>query len=191
MGIVDYFGMIAPFYDAIFGRNSKTDWAAVLSITAGQRVLDVAGGTGRVVADLPILGCQVVVVDESFEMLQQAKRKKGIQPVCARAEQLPFPGSIFDRVIMVDAIHHVADQVRSAAELLRVLRLDGILVLQEPDIRKLAVKFIALIEKILLMRSHFLNAEQIVNLFSLSDRQIQVNRQGWEILISVQQQNPS
>jgi len=185
MGVLDHFGIIAPFYDVIFGRNSKADWVAVLSIAADLRILDVAGGTGRVVADFPMMGCQAVVVDESFGMLQQAKQKKGVQSVCARAEHLPFPASIFDRVIMVDAMHHLADQVQSAAEMIRVLRSEGILVLQEPDVRKLAVKFVALFEKILMMRSHFLNAEQITKLFDAPDRQIEINRQDWAILISV------
>jgi len=185
VSVLDHFGIIAPFYDMVFGRNSKIDWVAVLAVAPGLRILDVAGGTGRVVADFPTRGCQAVVVDESFGMLQQSKKKRGIQSVCARAEHLPFPASIFDRVIMVDAMHHLADQVQSAAEMIRVLRSEGILVLQEPDIRKLAIKFVALFEKILMMRTHFLNAEQITKLFDVPDRQIEINRQDWAILISV------
>lgn len=191
MSILDHFGVIAPFYDRIFGRNRRADWASALCTSVGHRILDAGGGTGRVVAGLPDSGCQVFVVDESRAMLHQAKGKKGLNLVCAQAEHLPFLNSVFDRVIMVDAMHHVADQSQSVAEMVRVLQSDGMIVLQEPNIRKLGVKFIALAEKLLLMRSHFLDAQQIASLFMASGTQVQIDYHEWEIMITARKGNDS
>jgi len=56
---------------------------------------------------------------------------------------------------LVDAFHHVKDQRIALRELLRVLKPSGRLVIEEPDVRRLPVKIVALLEKLFLMRSHF------------------------------------
>ena len=58
---------------------------------------------------------------------------------------------------MVDALHHVIHQGQTAREMYRVLKPGGRIVIEEPDIRKFGVKLIAVAEKLLLMRSHFLS----------------------------------
>jgi demethylmenaquinone methyltransferase/2-methoxy-6-polyprenyl-1,4-benzoquinol methylase len=66
---------------------------------------------------------------------------------------------------MVDALHHVISQTETVHELYRVLKPDGRLVIEEPDLRTFAVKMIAVAEKLALMRSHFLGPQQIADLF--------------------------
>ena len=44
----------------------------------------------------------------------------------------------------------------------------GILIVEEPDVRKIGVKVLALFEKILIMRSHFLPPSHIASLFKLA-----------------------
>ena len=66
---------------------------------------------------------------------------------------------------MVDALHHVIDQPSTADEMFRLLKPGGRIIIEEPDIRTFGVKLIALAEKLLLMRSHFLSPQQIAGLF--------------------------
>jgi demethylmenaquinone methyltransferase/2-methoxy-6-polyprenyl-1,4-benzoquinol methylase len=71
------------------------------------------------------------------------------------SEELPFADATFDRILVIDAFHHLRDQKLAAREMVRVLAPGGRLVIQEPDIAHLGVKLVALGEKMLLMRSHF------------------------------------
>jgi hypothetical protein len=94
-------------------------------------------------------------------MLRQA-RAKGLPCVQADACRLPFADQRFDRVLAVDAFHHFAwptaaeAQPLAAEQMLRVLAPRGRVVIGEPDIRVTGVKVIALVEKLLLMRSRIL-----------------------------------
>jgi demethylmenaquinone methyltransferase/2-methoxy-6-polyprenyl-1,4-benzoquinol methylase len=90
--------------------------------------------------------------------------EKGIDAVNTESEHLPFEPQIFERIIMVDALHHVKDQEKSLQEMWRVLAPGGKIVIEEPDIRLFVVKLLALGEKLLLMRSHFLDPHQIATL---------------------------
>jgi predicted SAM-dependent methyltransferase len=80
---------------------------------------------------------------------------------------------------MVDAFHHVADQVKTAHELWRVLKPGGWILLEEPDIRTFAVKLMAVGEKILLMRSHFLTPARMAGLFDSSSVQINIEAENY------------
>jgi demethylmenaquinone methyltransferase/2-methoxy-6-polyprenyl-1,4-benzoquinol methylase len=64
----------------------------------------------------------------------------------------------------------VVSQSETARELYRVLKVEGRLVIEEPDLRTFGVKMIAIAEKIALMRSHFLAPSQIVQLFPAEAR---------------------
>jgi demethylmenaquinone methyltransferase/2-methoxy-6-polyprenyl-1,4-benzoquinol methylase len=133
----------------------------LLRLPTQGRVLEAGGGTGRVSSDLVPLVGKLVINDLSRPMLNQARRKGSLQPVQSTVEQLPFPNASFDRVFAVDALHHFSDHRAAIGELLRVLRPGGRMVIEEPDIKRLPVKLIALLEKLALMNSRFLTAEQI------------------------------
>jgi demethylmenaquinone methyltransferase/2-methoxy-6-polyprenyl-1,4-benzoquinol methylase len=94
-------------------------------------------------------------------MLRQAQVKGNLRPAQAHAERLPFADASFDRVVVVDALHHFCNQRDAIGDLLRVLKPGGRLVIEEPDIHRVVVKFVALGEKFALMRSRFYSAEQI------------------------------
>ncbi len=159
----DHFDLIAPLYARVtYSAADKMRELAALPVSGW--LLDIGGGTGRVAAALRNEVNGAIVADVSMGMLKQTPRA-ALQPVCSFSEALPFPDNFFERIIMVDALHHVVDQPATAREMFRVLKPGGRIVIEEPNIAVFAVKLIALAEKLLLMRSHFLSPLQIASLF--------------------------
>lgn len=167
----DHFSAIAPIYARV--TYSKKDMMReVASLPVQGRLLDVGGGTGRVASAIREYVDEIFIADVSFGMLAHSPRAD-LKPVCGASEFLPFADNFFERVIMVDALHHVVDHAHSAREMFRVLKPGGVLVIEEPDIRTFGVKLIALAEKILLMRSHFLTPDAILKLFDAGEKKTQ------------------
>lgn len=163
---LDHFGWLAPFYDRLIKPRQDDPLHEVAELPVKGRLLDAGGGTGRIAQNLAHLAGKVVVADLSLKMLVEASRKAHLQAVNCHSETLPFGNNEFERIIMVDALHHVCDQAETAHELYRVLAPGGRLVIEEPDLRHWAVKLIAIGEKLALMRSHFLSPPEIAGLFS-------------------------
>lgn len=169
---LDHFGFIAPLYSRV-SYSSVDKMIQHAALPTPGLVLDAGGGTGRVAIAIREHAGEVVVADPSFGMLRQADRTQ-LGLACANSESLPFPDETFERVIMVDALHHVIDQRHTAREMYRVLRPGGRIVVEEPDIRTFGVKLIAIGEKLLLMRSHFLSPDEIAGLFSFDSSKANV-----------------
>jgi ubiquinone/menaquinone biosynthesis C-methylase UbiE len=159
-----HFNILAPFYDRAIPFTRLDQMLKVLDLPHSGSLLDAGGGTGRVADALRPHVDWVVVADVSRGMLSQA-RQKDLSAASTETEHLPFPDGLFERVLMVDALHHVVSQTETIRELYRVLNVGGRLVIEEPDLRTFAVKLIAVAEKLMLMRSHFLAPPQIAQLF--------------------------
>ena len=181
----DHFDLIASFYDQFGTFRPSALLMNGLSLSPSCTLLDAGAGTGRVAAALRSLVRQVFVVDLSRGMLRRAAAK-GLAAVCAPVETLPFPSGILDRIIMVDALHHVFDQRLTTRELFRVLSSGGRIVIVEPDIHKCSVKAIAIGEKVLLMRSHFLTGENIAALFTDPFAKTSVLYEGFNVICIVE-----
>jgi demethylmenaquinone methyltransferase / 2-methoxy-6-polyprenyl-1,4-benzoquinol methylase len=94
----------------------------------GDRVLDVACGTGAVTNELRrCYECEVVGVDQSPEMLAVARSRvdEAVELVEARAEALPFDDATFDGLTFTYLLRYVDDPVATMRELARVVRPGG------------------------------------------------------------------
>jgi demethylmenaquinone methyltransferase/2-methoxy-6-polyprenyl-1,4-benzoquinol methylase len=175
-----HFDFLAPIYDRVIHYRDDEAMILLAGLPVQGYLLDAGGGTGRISESLKKHAGQVIVTDLSRPMLQQAAAKDLIVS-CAETEILPYPDNCFERIIMVDALHHVADQHATARELWRVLKPGGRLVVMEPDIDCFAVKLIALFEKLALMRSHFLSKHRMQDVFSFPDSNTKVTLQNCNI----------
>jgi ubiquinone/menaquinone biosynthesis C-methylase UbiE len=129
---------------------------------------------------------RVFIADSSKGMLSQAIKKKCFIVVQSNSEALPFNDETFPRIIMVDALHHVKDYKASLSEFWRVLMVGGRIVIEEPDIQTTTVKLLAIFEKIILMRSHFLHSHEISEFFNFPDARTIVNRNGSTVWIIIE-----
>lgn len=170
----DHFDFIASRYEKFIPPKDPQELWAMADLPANGALLDAGGGTGRVAQYMPGKANPVIVADLSFKMLSEARQKADLHSVCSPAEKLPFSDGTFARIIMVDALHHVHDQQATANELWRILQPGGRLVIEEPDFRTFVVKLLALAEKLMLMRSHFLSPPQIAALFPHKNARVRV-----------------
>jgi ubiquinone/menaquinone biosynthesis C-methylase UbiE len=180
-----HFDWLAPLYDRVLGKKDPDRLRRLVRLPDSGLLLDAGGGTGRIGELLRPARGLVVVADVSMGMLQQAQQKEGLNPVGAASEALPFPDECFDAVVMVDALHHVVQQGRTAAELYRVVRPGGRVVIEEPDYRRPAAKVVALLEKLALMRSRFLAPHEIAALFRLPQARARIEWEGFNAWIIV------
>ena len=180
----DHFDFLAPFYDNVIRLMRVEKLLEIAALPAPVTLLDAGGGTGRIAARIRPHVARLVIADLSKGMLAQAKQKD-LTAACARSESLPFADNTFERVLMVDALHHVHDQKSTVRELFRVLKPDGRLVIEEPDIRSFSVKWIALLEKLTLMRSHFLNREKMIALFTGMSTEVQSYAQDHTVWVAL------
>ncbi|HEY2832308.1 MAG TPA: demethylmenaquinone methyltransferase [Sporichthyaceae bacterium] len=110
-------------------RRAVTD---ALAVRPGERVLDLAAGTGT--SSLPFLaaGAHTICCDFSPGMLAVGKqRRPQLDFTAGDAMQLPFADGAFDAVAISFGLRNVADPALAAAEMLRVTRPGGRLVVCE------------------------------------------------------------
>ncbi len=138
---LELFSGLPRHYDRVaaafsFGQDPRWRCALVDAVApvAGERVLDVATGTGMVTAELLARSdCSVVALDQSPEMLAGARARFAAQPALAarvelvegQAEELPFADESFDVLTFTYLLRYVEDPAATLRELARVVAPGG------------------------------------------------------------------
>jgi len=106
--------------------------AKAVDARPGDRVLDLAAGTGSSSLPFAAAGAQVVAADFSLGMLRVGKRQHpALDLVAGDALRLPFPDRAFDAVTISFGLRNVTDVDAALAEMARVTRPGGRLVVCE------------------------------------------------------------
>ena len=139
-------GEVASMFDDVAKRYDRTNnvlsagnailWrsATVRAVApvAGERVLDIAAGTGTSSAALQRRGARVVAVDFSPGMVAEGRRRHNkIDFIVADAEALPFGDNEFDAVTISFGLRNISDPRLALSEMYRVLKPGGRLVICE------------------------------------------------------------
>src|SRR5687767_15886643 len=105
-----------------------------LDLRAGQQVLDVAAGNGNATLAAARRWCEVTSTDYVPALLEDGRRRAAAErlPITFReadVEALPFADGSFDVVLSSFGVMFAPDHVRSANEMLRVVRSGGTIAL--------------------------------------------------------------
>jgi len=157
---VSWFERFARPYDWLMPGTDVDALRAGLSMAERDvdRVLDVGGGTGR--ATRVLRGPERIVVDAARGMLERARRR-GLGGIQADAGHLPVRENTADAVLVVDALHHIPDQVGALEEAARVLRPGGVLVVREFDRATLPGRFLVAAENAVGFDSSFFTPDEL------------------------------
>ena len=133
------FDSVAHSYDKTndlqsFGQSRfwRGKVAKAVAAKSGERILDIAAGTGTSSMAFVGPGISVVAADFSNGMLNEGrKRYPQLEFVFADAMRLPFKDQEFDVVTMSFGLRNVSDHRVALGEFLRVLKPGGRLVICE------------------------------------------------------------
>jgi demethylmenaquinone methyltransferase/2-methoxy-6-polyprenyl-1,4-benzoquinol methylase len=142
------FDQVAPAYDrtnTVLSMGNDRFWRAATTRAVaprrGERILDLAAGTGASSVALARSGATVVAADFSPGMIAEGERRYGrsapgggirnLSFVEADATDLPFQDAAFDAVTMSFGLRNVNEPKKALAELLRVTRPGGRVVVCE------------------------------------------------------------
>ena len=137
--VASMFDDVARRYDLTndvltFGLDRRWRAQVVNAIApqAGERILDLAAGTGTSSDPLDRAGARVVACDFSVGMLRVGKRKRpGLSFVAGDAMALPFADATFDAVTISFGLRNVAGVDAALQEMARVTKPGGRLVVCE------------------------------------------------------------
>lgn len=141
-GQLDILVTILDLQAALPGIQRMRRWAhEVLAVTAGERALDIGSGTGSEVAHFAERvgpDGEAVGVDPNPVMVALARKRAEAAGSTARfvdgsVYQLPFPDGMFDAIRCERVYQHLDDPAAATAEIVRVLRPGGRVLLIDSD----------------------------------------------------------
>jgi demethylmenaquinone methyltransferase/2-methoxy-6-polyprenyl-1,4-benzoquinol methylase len=137
------FDSVAERYDVMndlmsLGMHRVWKRFAVLlsAVRPGERVLDVAAGSGDLACAFAERGAEVWMSDINQNMLARGRDRaldagRMVPAIRCDAERLPFPAETFDCVTVAFGLRNMTHKDRALAEMVRVLRRGGRLLVLE------------------------------------------------------------
>lgn len=130
----------ALFARSVLKQRKLAEIAAMLGPTDGLRCLDLGTDNGVVSLLLRERGGTWASGDLTEEAVASIRSLVGEDVRLVTGDHLPFPAASFDRVAVVDMLEHVSDEPAFVAELARVTRPGGRLVVNTPHLKRTALR---------------------------------------------------
>ncbi len=131
-GVADRYDLTNDVLSLRQDRRWRGAVVRALDLRPGERVLDLAAGTGTSSEPFHDAGVQTVACDFSLGMLRVGKRRRpDVQFVAGDGTRLPFADRSFDAVTISFGLRNVVRPERALAEMLRVTKPGGRLVVCE------------------------------------------------------------
>jgi SAM-dependent methyltransferase len=106
---------------------------AMTWLPAVRRLLEIGCSTGYLTGRFVGRAERVFGLDINLPALRSARRRHHRVPVvCSDVEQLPFADASFDAIVMLEVLEHTRRDTEALAEVRRVLRIGGTLILSTP-----------------------------------------------------------
>jgi ubiquinone/menaquinone biosynthesis C-methylase UbiE len=131
---------VALFRRSVLKQRKYAEIAAALGPTEGLRALDLGSDNGVVSLLLRRGGGRWASADLTEEALASIRSLVHTDVHRTDGARLPFADAEFDRVVVVDMLEHVADERAFVAELARVSRPGGRLVVNTPHLKRTALR---------------------------------------------------
>ncbi|HUG52699.1 MAG TPA: class I SAM-dependent methyltransferase [Vicinamibacteria bacterium] len=128
------------FRRSVLKQRKYAEIAAALGPTTGLRCLDLGSDNGVVSLLLRRGGGHWASADLTEEAVASIRGLVGSDVHLVDQERLPFPDGEFERVAVVDMLEHVPDEQAFVAELARITRPGGRLVVNTPHLRRTALR---------------------------------------------------
>jgi ubiquinone/menaquinone biosynthesis C-methylase UbiE len=126
---------VALFRRSVLKQRKLAEISALLGPTEGRRCLDLGSDNGVVSLMLRRAGGRWASADLTEEAVRSIRELVASDVHLVSGQHLPFPEGEFDCVAVVDMLEHVEDDRAFLAELSRVLRPGGRLVVNTPHRR--------------------------------------------------------
>jgi SAM-dependent methyltransferase len=124
----------------VLKQRKLAEIVGMLGPTAGLTSLDLGSDNGVVSLLLRERGGTWRSGDLTEEAVASIRSLVGEDALLVRGERLPFPDGSFDRVVVVDMLEHVPDEDAFVAELARITRPGGRLIVNTPHLKTTALR---------------------------------------------------
>lgn len=160
-----HFDYLAPVYDYLSLSRDEELILQALDIKKGDKVLDLAGGTGEflnsVSTKTTVDHGGFFLVDRSESMLEIAGQKDLDNLILSSASHLPLQSSSINSIFIGDAVHHISDLSGTFHEINRILAPGGRLVIEEFDPETVLGGILYWLESLSGMKSQFLSPSDL------------------------------
>lgn len=158
---MNIFSLVAKFYDKIVPKSNIENVLEMLPLDKNSLIMDLGGGTGRIALSLSNYTNECLVLDSSLNMLEQAKKKsKKLLLINGDGCLLPLKDNSMNQIILNNTLHHVDKHSYLLAEMYRIMKKEGILIIRDLNPAKWRNRIIIFLES-LFFRCTFFKIDEL------------------------------